>query len=469
LLKEDRQAFGLLISKAETLEEAFKYPLTTVALSIAESSTTLRQGDKAGFRNFLIHNSDAAVSNFIPGATWIFDGIAIMRSIKPKSTFGEFFDSFLKLLSLNENKTDLIKCFVEYLKSKPLAYFNLDIPITITEEENTIRIDHSGWSYLAICNHEEADSRMPLHAANCNSDCVIVSKDTDVFLLLIYDNEKFVNIGNVFTYLGIHMTENILKFHSLTGCDTTLYFFRVGKIKVWKKLLKSPAKINLINSLGLTKDLSINDEQNCQKFIQTVMYNGTEEEEYIATRVRLYKKQSTKTSIALPPDPDSCKQAIKRAHFQSYYWNNCLQSEIEPINVEENGWCIKDKIYPLWYTGPQLPPSCSKKKKTSKSAKVTNYEGDNDSDTSLNIPPRKRAKRCTKDAIKSKSKNEWKKLLKESRENPGSESDDYDADIDSISVTVESDNIFSESDEWEHYSAFEDDSDDDSSDSDWIM
>ena len=278
----------------------------------------------------MIHNSDAAVSNFFPGATWIYDGMAIMRSIKPKSTFGEFFDSFIKLVTppksaLATSIEIIMDCYYKnsikdstrqkrgntgsrvYITSSKLkmpqgdkwnSYFNLDIPITITEEENTIRIDHSGWRYLAICD----------------SDCVIVSKDTDVFLLLIYafykcnsqktwymkyDNEKFVDIGKVFTYLGIHMTDNILKFHSLTGCDTTSYFFRVGKIKVWKKLLKSPAKINLINSLGLTKDLSINGEQNCQKFMQTVMYNGTEEEEYIGTRVRLYKKQSTKTLLYL--------------------------------------------------------------------------------------------------------------------------------------------------------------------------
>ena len=44
------------------------------------------------------------------------------------------------------------------------------------------------------------------------------------------------------------------------------------------------------------------------------MYNGKEQEGYIETRVRLYKNQSTKTSISLPPDPDSCKQTIKRAH-----------------------------------------------------------------------------------------------------------------------------------------------------------
>ena len=111
----------------------------------------------------------------------------------------------------------------------------------------------------------------------------------------------------------------------------------------------------------------------------------------------------TKTSISLLPDPDSCKQAIKRTQ----YWNNCLQPIINPINVEENGWEIKEKIYPIWFTGPQLPPSWSKKKKTQKIAKVTNYEGDKDSDTSLKKPPKKRVKRSTKDAFSNKTKKEW--------------------------------------------------------------
>ena len=93
------------------------------------------------------------------------------------------------------------------------------------------------------------------------------------------------------------MTENLLKFHSLAGCDSTWSFYRVGKIKVWKKLLKTPEKIQLTDSLGLTKDLSINHVENCQNFIQTVMYNGKEQEGYIETRVRLYKNQSTKTDF----------------------------------------------------------------------------------------------------------------------------------------------------------------------------
>ena len=180
------------------------------------------------------------------------------------------------------------------------------------------------------------------------------------------------------------MTENLLKFRSLTGSDSTSYFYRVGKIKVWKKLLKNAEKVHLIDSIGINKG-SINY---CATEIvwiyQLAMWKTAknsyellcimvkEQGGYPETRVRLSKNQSTKTSISLPPDPDSCKQAIKRAHCQTYYWNNCLQLIIDPINVEENGWEIKDKIYPVWFTGPQLPPSCSNKKKTQNIVKVTN-------------------------------------------------------------------------------------------------
>ncbi len=41
ILKEDRQAFGLLVAKALTLEEAFTYPITSVPLSIATQRASL--------------------------------------------------------------------------------------------------------------------------------------------------------------------------------------------------------------------------------------------------------------------------------------------------------------------------------------------------------------------------------------------------------------------------------------------
>ena len=116
-------------------------------------------------------------------------------------------DKWHSLLTVNENKTDLIPCFAEYLKVKSLAYFYLNIPITITEGENTIRIDQTGWSYLDICIMKRLIVEFHFH-------CIIVSKDTEVFLLLCkcksqktwymkYDNDKYVDIPYIFEYTPI--------------------------------------------------------------------------------------------------------------------------------------------------------------------------------------------------------------------------------------------------------------------------
>ena len=90
-----------------------------------------------------------------------------------------------------------------------------------------------------------------------------------------YDNEKYVNIKTVCEYLESSFSDNLLKFHSLTGYYSTSYFYRVGKIKVWKNLVKKTEKINSF-SLGVRKDLSVNDFENYQKFVKTAIYSGQE-------------------------------------------------------------------------------------------------------------------------------------------------------------------------------------------------
>ena len=55
ILKEDHHAFGLLLAKAVSTEEAFQFPVTTLALSLATPEGKLRQSDEAVLRNYLIH------------------------------------------------------------------------------------------------------------------------------------------------------------------------------------------------------------------------------------------------------------------------------------------------------------------------------------------------------------------------------------------------------------------------------
>ena len=96
LLQEDCQAFGMLVAKATSLEEAFQIPLTTVPLSIFEGLNELRSSDKSALRNYIIRDADAAENSYPIRAKWIIDGMAIIRATKPEATYGDFFQTILQ-------------------------------------------------------------------------------------------------------------------------------------------------------------------------------------------------------------------------------------------------------------------------------------------------------------------------------------------------------------------------------------
>jgi hypothetical protein len=104
--------------------------------------------------------------------------------------------------------------------------------------------------------HDEADMRMILHmlhcknVSNCRTIAVHVSAtDTDVFLLLLHHaygmdikiwmmtgtskRPKIIPIQSVLeTNLPTRrMVQNLLAFHSITGCDTTSFFYGISKIQ----------------------------------------------------------------------------------------------------------------------------------------------------------------------------------------------------------------------------------------------
>ena len=97
ILKEDKQAFGLLCAKAVSLEEAFNFPITSIPLSLAYPVGSLRQSDKSSFRNWLIDETPSSRLNTAPtDARWIFDGMALFRSVKCARTYREYFINVLR-------------------------------------------------------------------------------------------------------------------------------------------------------------------------------------------------------------------------------------------------------------------------------------------------------------------------------------------------------------------------------------
>ena len=116
---------------------------------------------------------------------------------------------------------------------------------------NPPRVDVSN---LAPCSHEEADTRMLLHAADAVSQgfrkIVLRTVDTDVVVLSVAASGKFqpaelwlaFGVGGKFRYLPTHeisqsighdMSQALPFFHALTGCDTVSCFAGRGKKTGW--------------------------------------------------------------------------------------------------------------------------------------------------------------------------------------------------------------------------------------------
>ena len=110
-----------------------------------------------------------------------------------------------------------------------------------------------------------------------------------------------------------------------------------------------------------------------------------------------------KSSMTIPPDPDSVVQVIKRSHHQVYQWLRCCSPWVDTLPFEDNGWIVEEDdsqpvVKPVWFTGTQLPPS-AQKKNTKKAVIATAGDLADDDLTDpedVQPPKRKRQKRLSK-------------------------------------------------------------------------
>ena len=248
-LKEDRQAFGVLVGKALTPTEALTYPLTSIPLSLADPDRSIRsQSTKSTLRNELISLSNAGKLNLETTSTkdWYVDGMLVVNSIEPQPTWKDFadvvlsycipkdklsirrlsiiFDSydqssikqmtqmkrgysanrvfitslkqkmpqgqwFEAFLCNPENKIELIQAIVRRLTSDSVRS-RLEFELLVTEETRTILITTDRVMELESSNHIEADTRLILEASKSPNDVVIRSADTDVLMLMCYAQIK---------------------------------------------------------------------------------------------------------------------------------------------------------------------------------------------------------------------------------------------------------------------------------------
>jgi len=134
-----------------------------------------------------------------------------------------------------------------------------------------------------LSDHEEADTRMILHALHTCQDhdrVIIQSPDTDVAVIGIHsftslhcrelwfrtgtkDKLRYLPIHTIANHLDPSMCAALPGFHSLTGCDSTSALFGIGKKKGFDLLRASPEHQKSMSQLGDGLELSTECQVSC--------------------------------------------------------------------------------------------------------------------------------------------------------------------------------------------------------------
>lgn len=93
--------------------------------------------------------------------------------------------SWNKLLSVTSNKPEIVKFLVSQWKREAFRGRFSNRIMYVTTEDQCWRLDEATCNPVRAVKHEEADTRMVLHARHEGNTCIIHSDDTDFLVLLL--------------------------------------------------------------------------------------------------------------------------------------------------------------------------------------------------------------------------------------------------------------------------------------------
>lgn len=143
------------------------------------------------------------------------------------------------------------------------------------------------------CFHEEADTRIVYHLSKLagNPKVMVKASDIDVLVIILGNMHKLsaseiyfssigsksniinsINCTQLASKLGDLVCRSLPGFHAYTGCDYTASFYKKGKVKPYKELLKNRqvqqvfASLNNIDEVNNFKSMAILEEYTCRLY-----------------------------------------------------------------------------------------------------------------------------------------------------------------------------------------------------------
>ena len=231
------------------------------------------------------------------------------------------------------------------------------------------------------CQHEEADTRMMLHALHSSRQghtmVLIRTVDTDVVVIAISQfqylgiSELWIafGVGKQFHYIPVHAIASqlgpdkagaLLFMHSVTGCDTVSAFAGRGKKTAWDIWRVYPEITSTFQYMSSCPE-SVSPEVLLQieRYV-VLLYSKTSAAATVnSARSELFAK-GARALENIPPTHWALIEIVKRAAYQAgYVWGQTLIAQPELPSPAIWGWeKSQDGWTPKWSDLPQASKVC---------------------------------------------------------------------------------------------------------------
>jgi len=139
-------------------------------------------------------------------------------------------------------------------------------------------------------NHEEADTRMILHAnhaARADRRLVIQSPETDVLVLSVShfrsldcpelwfrtglkDRHRLIPVHDIAHAHGEKMCSSLPGLHAIRGCALTSSLAGIGKKKAWDSFCRSSDHQDSLSLLGEEQELNVTTADKCEAYVYSL-------------------------------------------------------------------------------------------------------------------------------------------------------------------------------------------------------
>ena len=224
---------------------------------------------------------------------------------------------------------------------------------------------------LQPCSHEEADTRVILHADDCARSglykVLIRTTDTDVVVLGIGHfhkmavtelwiafgcgkNFRCIAAHDIANFLGPGKARALLAFHAFTGCDTVSFFAGRGKKTAWNTWNAFPEATRAFLAM-VDRQVTEDTFATLQQFVVLMYDRSSTLAKVDAARQVLFARKS-KSLESIPPTEAALKQHALRAEYQcGYVWAQSLDKDPHLPNPSSWGWEREDnKPWTLFWT-----------------------------------------------------------------------------------------------------------------------